>query len=147
MSIRGIRVEISIQVEWPKGRDAWDMVYPKYDIDSQCWLERIAGHKNYDRPICIIRDRRPNKPNNNAKHNLWDDIGFLPVDAQGGDVVVVFIGFRVPFVLRPFGEGKWQLVGECYLPWVMKGQALEGINWNTAYEEVSVGPLEYFQLY
>jgi hypothetical protein len=147
MSIRGIRVDISIQVEWPKGHDEWDMVYPKYDVVSQCWLETISGHKNYDRPICIIRDRRPNKPDNSAKHNIWKDIGFLPLNAQCGDVVVVFIGFRVPFVLRPFGEVKWQLVGECYLPWVMKGQALEGINWNTAYEEVPVGPLEDFHLY
>jgi len=73
--------------------------------------------------------------------------GLVPLDSRDGDVVAVFLGFRVPFVLRPYGEGKWQLVGECYVPWLMEGQAVADVDRERAYEDEPLSPLEDFHIY
>ncbi|OIW24463.1 HET-domain-containing protein [Coniochaeta ligniaria NRRL 30616] len=53
-------------------------------------------------------------------------IGLGPAEMEGGDVVVVFYGCRVPFVLRPDGQrqGEWRVLGEAYCDGVMDGEAL-----------------------
>lgn len=43
-----------------------------------------------------------------------------------GDVLVVFYGGRVPYMLRPLYGNKWQLLGECYVHGMMNGEALKG---------------------
>jgi hypothetical protein len=51
-----------------------------------------------------------------------------PAEVVVGDVVVVFCGGRIPFVLRPRegGEGVFEFVGEAYCDGVMDGEAAEG---------------------
>lgn len=49
-------------------------------------------------------------------------IGLAPPEAQVGDVVCIFLGARVPFILRRLGE-YYMLVGECYTQGVMLGEA------------------------
>lgn len=44
---------------------------------------------------------------------------------QQGDVVVVLYGGRTPFMLRPRGDGRWMLLGECYMHGIMDGEALK----------------------
>ena len=51
-------------------------------------------------------------------------VGMGPPDSKTGDVVVVLIGSRVPFVLRPSDVGKFFLVGEAYCHGVMDGEIL-----------------------
>jgi len=52
-----------------------------------------------------------------------------PEAAREGDVVAVLFGGIVPFVLRPFevpeGRKCWKLVGECFVPGLMQGEAVE----------------------
>ena len=43
-----------------------------------------------------------------------------------GDILVVFYGGRVPYMLRPLYGGKWMLLGECYVHGMMNGEALKG---------------------
>ncbi|KAH6651000.1 heterokaryon incompatibility protein-domain-containing protein [Chaetomium tenue] len=55
--------------------------------------------------------------------------GLGPAAAREGDVVAVLFGGVVPFVLRPC-EGEdgvrfWRLVGECFVPGLMQGEAVE----------------------
>lgn len=54
-------------------------------------------------------------------------LGMGPAEAAEGDVVVVFCGGRIPFVLRPRegGEGVFEFVGEAYCDGVMDGEAAE----------------------
>ncbi|KAK3904750.1 heterokaryon incompatibility protein-domain-containing protein [Staphylotrichum tortipilum] len=56
-------------------------------------------------------------------------VGLGPEAARPGDVVAVLFGAIVPFVLRPFDgpEGRkcWKLVGECFVPGLMQGEAVE----------------------
>jgi hypothetical protein len=46
-------------------------------------------------------------------------------DAQPGDVVFVAMGAETPYLLRPRGSGKYQLIGDCYVHGFMDGQAVE----------------------
>ncbi|KAK8179200.1 heterokaryon incompatibility protein-domain-containing protein [Phyllosticta citribraziliensis] len=50
--------------------------------------------------------------------------GLFPHHARAGDVVVVFAGCHVPFVLRRRreGTGMCQVVGECYVHGIMRGE-------------------------
>jgi hypothetical protein len=56
-------------------------------------------------------------------------VGLGPAAAREGDVVVVLFGGVVPFVLRPVerddGGRCWRLVGECFVPGLMQGEAVE----------------------
>ena len=61
-------------------------------------------------------------------------MGLVPDVATPGDIIAVFLGGVVPFVLRPIsgdeGDNKWEkrylLVGECYVHGVMNGEVLTG---------------------
>ncbi|KAK3300137.1 heterokaryon incompatibility protein-domain-containing protein [Chaetomium fimeti] len=77
------------------------------------WRER-AGWRGGER-VFVMEDGRE---------------GLGPAAAREGDVVVVLFGGVVPFVLRPCegeeGGGRfWRLVGECFVPGLMQGEAVE----------------------
>ncbi|KAM7197471.1 Heterokaryon incompatibility protein (HET) domain containing protein [Naviculisporaceae sp. PSN 640] len=61
-------------------------------------------------------------------------MGLFPIGTQADDVVVVFWGSMVPFVLRKVtstsgynNSGSYQLVGACYVHGIMDGEELEGL--------------------
>jgi hypothetical protein len=77
-------------------------------------------------------------------------LGLGPAAMRPGDTVVVLFGGIVPYVLRPLegsGEGgdeqKWALVGECIVPTLMQGQAVEeaGLLADGTYEREKDGEL------
>ena len=51
-------------------------------------------------------------------------IGLAPSRTRAGDVVCVIKGANVPFILRPRGENKYILVGECYFHGIMHGEVM-----------------------
>ncbi|KAK0616852.1 heterokaryon incompatibility protein-domain-containing protein [Immersiella caudata] len=56
-------------------------------------------------------------------------VGLGPAAMREGDAVVVLFGGVVPFVLRPCEDAEggkfWRLVGECFVPGLMQGEAVE----------------------
>jgi hypothetical protein len=52
-------------------------------------------------------------------------LGTGPEGLCVGDVVCVLFGSDVPFILRPSPEGDYQLIGECYVSGIMRGEALD----------------------
>ena len=53
-------------------------------------------------------------------------LGLAATAARAGDVVVVFKGARIPYVVRPAeGERRFQFIGEAYCDGMMDGEALE----------------------
>jgi len=58
-------------------------------------------------------------------------VGFVPHDAQVGDLICLFYRGAVPFVVRevPLTDSEYELIGECYIHGIMYGEALkfEGI--------------------
>ncbi|KAK0625158.1 heterokaryon incompatibility protein-domain-containing protein [Bombardia bombarda] len=55
--------------------------------------------------------------------------GLGPAATQPGDIVAVLFGGVVPFILRPVNDGpegeSWKLIGECFVPGLMQGEAVE----------------------
>jgi hypothetical protein len=49
-------------------------------------------------------------------------VGMGPISTQPGDVIVVLMGGRVPYILRPRGEGKYFFLGEAYCHGIMDGE-------------------------
>jgi hypothetical protein len=52
-------------------------------------------------------------------------LGTGPEGLCVGDAVCVLFGGDVPFILRPSPEGDYQLIGECYVSGIMRGEALD----------------------
>jgi hypothetical protein len=45
--------------------------------------------------------------------------------AQKEDVVCVFYGGSIPFVVRKIEDGYWRMIGECYIDGLMQGEAIQ----------------------
>jgi hypothetical protein len=54
-----------------------------------------------------------------------DRLGCVPQAAQVGDRICVLYGGRLPFVIRPCGDGRYTYVGNCYLQGIMDGEAVD----------------------
>lgn len=57
-----------------------------------------------------------------------------PAHAQAGDIVAIFLGSTVPYVLRSKGDGTYWLVGECYVHGIMYGGAVYGEKHDRPYQ-------------
>ena len=51
-------------------------------------------------------------------------IGLGPCTTKEGDMICIFFGASVPYILRPCEKG-YTLIGECYVHGIMHGQAME----------------------
>ncbi|TVY80786.1 Heterokaryon incompatibility protein 6 OR allele [Lachnellula suecica] len=51
-------------------------------------------------------------------------LGWVGAEAQPGDIVCIFLGASVPYVLRSENNGFYKLVGECYVHGIMYGETL-----------------------
>ncbi|KAI1453486.1 HET-domain-containing protein [Annulohypoxylon moriforme] len=48
-----------------------------------------------------------------------------PAVMEKDDIICVLFGGKMPFCLRPLGEERYMLVGECYVHGLMKGEAMD----------------------
>ena len=48
-------------------------------------------------------------------------IGMAPWPAEPGDVIWMFMGLRIPLIIRPFSDGS-RLIGQAYIEGVMYGE-------------------------
>ena len=55
-------------------------------------------------------------------------MGLAPKAALPDDEIVLFLGARIPFVIRRSGNRNWNLIGECYVYGLMFGEAMEGLD-------------------
>jgi hypothetical protein len=65
----------------------------------------------------------------NHRSIFWTDdgrMGLGPELAQATDEIVVFPGCPAPMMLRPSSNGRYQVVGECFIHDLMDGEALLG---------------------
>lgn len=53
-------------------------------------------------------------------------LGLCPDHVQAGDEIYVFLGAKVPMVLRPRGDGSYSVVGEAYVHGIMYGEMMKG---------------------
>lgn len=50
--------------------------------------------------------------------------GWVPNGAEVGDIIAMFYGASYPFVLRGQGQGKYKIIGDCYLDGFMDGEGM-----------------------
>jgi hypothetical protein len=51
-------------------------------------------------------------------------LGWVPIGTAPGDIICIFFGGSVPYVLRHDGSDCYQLIGECYVHGFMSGEAM-----------------------
>ncbi|KAH6647147.1 hypothetical protein BKA67DRAFT_540600 [Truncatella angustata] len=52
--------------------------------------------------------------------------GLVPRSSQNGDIICVILGCNMPMVLRPHGNGRFTLVGQCFVSHIPFGDAVLG---------------------
>ena len=61
-----------------------------------------------------------------------NQLGLARLSIQHGDQVVIFLGGRMPFILRPVGN-KWSLIGVCYVYDIMDGGPVKQMKYDPRY--------------
>lgn len=61
------------------------------------------------------RDRRPFL-------SVQGYVGLAPDSAEIGDIMVIFLGAKLPYVLRQTSDSRWRVVGEAYIHGIMYGE-------------------------
>lgn len=129
-------------------RCTWDVQALKHDDFKDFWaaVEKEGSTYATERALCSMNaflGRRVLRCEDGK-------LGLGPAAMRPGDVVVVLFGGIVPYVLRPSdgaGDGedgqKWVFVGECIVPTIMQGQAVEeaGLLAEGTYEREKDGTL------
>ena len=52
-------------------------------------------------------------------------LGIAPPSTQEGDIVVVFSGYEMPFIIRKVFGGIYRLIGPCYVHGIMDGECVD----------------------
>lgn len=90
-------------------RDAWERLLP-YVYKAIAFAEVFAPQ----RVVVCDTDK--------------GDVGIVPAVAEKGDVVAIFPGAKVPFILREKNAKEYELIGECYIHGIMRGGGLPTSN-------------------
>jgi hypothetical protein len=64
--------------------------------------------------------------------------GLAPQSVDVGDRICLFLGGRMPFVVRATGDNRYKLLGECYTHRIMDGQAMDGPDGGYTLERISI---------
>lgn len=129
-------------------RCTWDVEALRHDDFRDFWaaVEKEGSTYATERALCSMNaflGRRVFRCEDGK-------LGLGPAAMRPGDVIVVLFGGIVPYVLRPLegdGDGgdaqKWTFVGECIIPTIMQGQAVEeaGLLADGTYEREKDGTL------
>lgn len=64
-----------------------------------------------------------------------DRFAWVPWNAEINDKIYIIRNARLPYVLRPQADGKFMLVGECWIQGLMEGEALDlgVVDWEDIY--------------
>lgn len=89
-----------------EGRSGWYAAHPEAHLPHVAYIGRLIR----------MHDARPFLLDT-------DYVGMCPMEAEANDVLVVFLGRHVPYVLRPNGDA-WTLVGEAFAFGAMDGEAM-----------------------
>jgi hypothetical protein len=105
-----------------KGKSAQSLLEPKPRSDSSDWDAVYA--RRFVQALAQSASGRRYCVTSNG------DVGLVPRFTRVGDIICIFAGLYVPFVIRPIAsiQGQSQtyaLVGESYIHGMMKSEELE----------------------
>jgi hypothetical protein len=93
------------------------------EFDTEIVLTKWSSMSNTEK-MGIIRDIDRNFFTHRRCLTDAGLVGQVPIYTSKGDLVVIFVGAAVPFIVRPVKEG-YQLIGQAYLHALMGGEALD----------------------
>lgn len=85
----------------------------EYDMSFRAFIARLQTSPTELDDDSFLRALEHARFGRSIFHVTGDQIGLGPSDMAQGDIVVVFHGGIMPFVLRPLASGDYSLVGEC----------------------------------
>ncbi|OTB09503.1 hypothetical protein M426DRAFT_256644 [Hypoxylon sp. CI-4A] len=100
-----------------RGRIPVPEVGRKWRIPGSVWGSSESGrfHEAFTR-TCLHRRFFVTK---------GDMMGIGPETMETDDIIVILFGGKVPYVVRDRGDGTYSFIGECYVPGLMAGEAVE----------------------
>ncbi|KAK4506857.1 hypothetical protein PRZ48_000590 [Zasmidium cellare] len=101
------------------GRDLWTIEIIRGVADDQPNWSRIVGNAVAGR-VAVI-----------TSSSTTTYVGLAPVGTEIGDHICILRTCSVPYVLRPLENGRYRLVGDCYIHGVMEGELLESLEFRT----------------
>lgn len=125
-----------------------------YDISQEDWLAQGAAYlRKALGASMFISSELEQKAANGNYHNWTRDANGAttnrvfgrtakgryvlgPKVMEPGDVLCVLFGGKMPFVLRPWTDGRFYLVGESYTHGLMNGEVIEALKRGKCTEEV-----------
>lgn len=130
-------------------RCTWDVEALRHDDFKDFWaaVEKEESPYTTERALCSMNAFLGRR----VFHCEDGQLGIGPAAMRPGDVVTVLFGGIVPYVLRPLdaagedgSDQKWAFVGECIVPTLMQGQAVEeaGLLADGTYERGKDGMLK-----
>lgn len=102
-------------------RASWNIEDLQHNDFSGYWEQAAKDPYVLERTLCAFNTL----PGRRIFYSDDGKFGLGPTSIRAGDVIVVLFGGIVPFVLRPLSDERWQLVGECFVPSLMQGEAVE----------------------
>lgn len=74
------------------------------------FMEQSIGVWSFGRRFCITRDGR---------------FGCVPRSAAVGDLICIIHGGKTPYLIRPTADGRFRVLGECYVHGLMDGEGVK----------------------
>jgi hypothetical protein len=121
--------------EHERSEASWRIPIGDKEMTSSFWARATASCKELYSLLASSSDdaetRKATSSYSNMMGYMYDAVPFLsssgyvglcPFTTQGGDVICIFLGGSVPFVLRPGSYDGYMLVGEVYVHGIMDGE-------------------------
>lgn len=96
--------------------------------DESTWLKALNSmDSDMFRSVAVISGCHRNLLSRRFGRTRYSRIGWMPLVAEEGDHICVFDGMELPYAVRqrPGSEGNYVLVGDCLIPSLMNGEAME----------------------
>ena len=97
---------------------AWSYVHHSPELPKDCW---VTPDTTWIYIGCIEMSCLESRTA--VIEGINTTLGMVPILPALGDCVCVFPGARVPFVLRKRDDGTYRVIGECFVPDYMCGEA------------------------
>jgi hypothetical protein len=91
---------------------------PPLDPEQQKLKREQIMDLNYAHLVIRMQARRP-------FISKTGYVGLAPHHVEDGDEICTFLGSNVAYIIRPIGDGEYNLVGETYVHGVMYGELME----------------------
>ncbi|KAF2241962.1 HET-domain-containing protein, partial [Trematosphaeria pertusa] len=103
----------------------WAALVQKFGPQATTVQPASSENTSFERLLTVYMEQFKNLHSRRPFRSRTGYVGLAPAGAINGDVVVVILGGKTPYVLRARAEGGYTLVGEVYVHGIMYGELLK----------------------